>query len=137
MPELLAERCGAKTVLTDTGQLLNGALLNQGLVDEISLPVLPIVVGQAKYSLWDGGAGNVRLELGGAQAFPGGKVWLTCRVARAKQAPRPLRGIGRGRRFRRGRGGPVGRLGLALLGFPQALGLLLLLLGDFPLVLGE
>lgn len=81
--ELLAERYGAKTVLTDTGQILNCALLNRGLVDEISLLVHPVIVGKSRYSLLDGVAGNVRLELAATREFPGGKVWLNYKVANA------------------------------------------------------
>lgn len=79
--DLLAERYGARTVLTDTGQILNCALLNLGLVDEISLLVHPVVVGKTKYPLLDGVAGNVRLALATARELPGGKVWLNYTVA--------------------------------------------------------
>lgn len=43
--ELLSEKYEVKTVLIDAGGLLNAALLERGLVDEISLVVAPCLVG--------------------------------------------------------------------------------------------
>jgi 2,5-diamino-6-(ribosylamino)-4(3H)-pyrimidinone 5'-phosphate reductase len=42
--ELLGKEYGARTVLTDTGASLGGLLLDQGLADEVSLLVHPVVV---------------------------------------------------------------------------------------------
>ncbi len=78
--DLLAKQYLAKTILTDTGQILNCTLINQGLVDEISLLVHPVIVGQRQYPLLAGVAGNVQLELAGAKELAGGKVWLIYQV---------------------------------------------------------
>lgn len=43
--EILAERYNSKTVLTDSGGILNSILLEQGLVSEISIIVSPVLVG--------------------------------------------------------------------------------------------
>ena len=43
--QLLSEKYGVKTVLADTGKILGNLLLNQGLVNEISLLIHPIIVG--------------------------------------------------------------------------------------------
>ena len=42
--ELLHEKYSCETVLTDSGGILNNLLLEQGLVDEISLLIHPVVV---------------------------------------------------------------------------------------------
>ena len=42
----LAKTYHAKKILTDTGRILNCILLNNNLVDEISLPVHPVIVGK-------------------------------------------------------------------------------------------
>jgi 2,5-diamino-6-(ribosylamino)-4(3H)-pyrimidinone 5'-phosphate reductase len=47
--EELNKRYGAKTILLDSGGALNGVLLREGLVSEISLLVHPLVVGGAGY----------------------------------------------------------------------------------------
>ena len=43
--ELLTEKYHATTMLADTGSILSNLLLDQGLVDEISLLVHPVIVG--------------------------------------------------------------------------------------------
>jgi len=55
LPKALTElstRYHVKTLLTDTGRVLGNLLLNQGLVDEISLLVHPIVVGKRSYNMF-------------------------------------------------------------------------------------
>jgi 2,5-diamino-6-(ribosylamino)-4(3H)-pyrimidinone 5'-phosphate reductase len=43
--EMLAERYKVKTVLTDSGGILNSILIEQGLVSEISIIISPVLVG--------------------------------------------------------------------------------------------
>jgi 2,5-diamino-6-(ribosylamino)-4(3H)-pyrimidinone 5'-phosphate reductase len=43
--EILAERYNSKTVLTDSGGILNSILIEQGLVSEISIIISPVLVG--------------------------------------------------------------------------------------------
>jgi 2,5-diamino-6-(ribosylamino)-4(3H)-pyrimidinone 5'-phosphate reductase len=47
--EELNKKFGAKTILLDSGGILNGVLLREGLVSEISLLVHPLVVGGVGY----------------------------------------------------------------------------------------
>jgi 2,5-diamino-6-(ribosylamino)-4(3H)-pyrimidinone 5'-phosphate reductase len=47
--EELSKEYGAKTILLDSGGTLNGVLLREGLVSEISLLVHPLVVGGTGY----------------------------------------------------------------------------------------
>ena len=51
---MLAEREGAEVVRVDSGGALTGALLDAGLVDELSLLVHPCVVGGATDPRWHG-----------------------------------------------------------------------------------
>jgi len=44
--EILNQEHGVKTLLTDTGSILSNLLINQGLVDEISLLVSPVLIGK-------------------------------------------------------------------------------------------
>jgi 2,5-diamino-6-(ribosylamino)-4(3H)-pyrimidinone 5'-phosphate reductase len=43
--EILVERYNSKTVLTDSGGILNSILIEQGLVSEISIIISPVLVG--------------------------------------------------------------------------------------------
>ena len=51
--EILAENYGAKTVLTDAGLTLNSILLENGLVDEISLLISPTLAGKEALKLFE------------------------------------------------------------------------------------
>jgi 2,5-diamino-6-(ribosylamino)-4(3H)-pyrimidinone 5'-phosphate reductase len=77
---LLSKQYHAETILTDTGRILNCTLLNQGLVNEISLLVHPVIVGKTQHTLMGGVTGNVILKLIGTKKFGDGKVWLTYKV---------------------------------------------------------
>lgn len=80
---LLSKQYHAKTILTDTGRILNCTLLNQGLVDEISLLVHPIIAGKNRYALMGNVDANITLKLTGTRKLGGGKVWLTYNVIHA------------------------------------------------------
>ena len=77
--ELLSEEYNVKTVLADTGQILGNLLLNQGLVNEISLLVHPTIVGPKCYGMFCG-AENVKLTLMHNETFDEKYVWLVYRV---------------------------------------------------------
>lgn len=78
----LAEEYKAKKILTDTGRILNCILLNEGLVDEVSLLVHPVIVGGNQYPLLGGVADNIALSLVKNEAMGGEKVWLVYRVVK-------------------------------------------------------
>jgi len=61
--ELLLKKYKAKRILADTGKILGNLLLNQGLVDEISLLVHPVIVGKSAYNMFGDAAGNISLKL--------------------------------------------------------------------------
>jgi len=82
----IAGRFGAKTIRVDSGGTLNGILLRQGLVDEISLLIHPQYVGGISprtlfraedLTISDG---VIKLELAGNETLPGGLVWLRYNV---------------------------------------------------------
>jgi 2,5-diamino-6-(ribosylamino)-4(3H)-pyrimidinone 5'-phosphate reductase len=79
----LAEREGAGLVRVDSGGSLIGALLRDGLVDEVSLLVHPCIAGAAGERAWHGGAAVRALDLERIAAEPlvGGLTWLRYRVS--------------------------------------------------------
>ena len=79
---MLAEREGAEVVRVDSGGALTGALLDAGLVDELSLLVHPCVVGGATDRRWHGPVPSsaTRLESLGTERLDDGLLWLRYRV---------------------------------------------------------
>jgi 2,5-diamino-6-(ribosylamino)-4(3H)-pyrimidinone 5'-phosphate reductase len=81
--EILAEHCGAKTVLIDAGATLNSILLENGLVDEISLLISPVLVGKEPLKLFEKlnlSGERLNLELIRNETMDGDHVLLTYRV---------------------------------------------------------
>jgi 2,5-diamino-6-(ribosylamino)-4(3H)-pyrimidinone 5'-phosphate reductase len=81
--EILSERYNVNTVLTDAGGTLNGILLAQGLVNEISLLVAPTVVGKAGanvFGTFDPGKNGISLELLKSESVDANYVWLVYKV---------------------------------------------------------
>jgi 2,5-diamino-6-(ribosylamino)-4(3H)-pyrimidinone 5'-phosphate reductase len=78
----LAERDGAEVVRVDSGGTLIGALLEAGLVDELSLLVHPCVASAAAERHWHGPGSlpTTRLESLASERFEDGLVWLRYRV---------------------------------------------------------
>jgi 2,5-diamino-6-(ribosylamino)-4(3H)-pyrimidinone 5'-phosphate reductase len=61
--EQLNSRYGIKTIVTDTGGVLAGVLLDEGLVDEVHLLVAPEIVGKKAVHLFRNVKRNVKLTL--------------------------------------------------------------------------
>ncbi len=80
--EELNERYGVKTVRVDSGGTLNGVLLREGLVDEVSVVVHPQLVGgtspRSMFKAPDLGSeeGVIDLDLKSSRKLKGGAVWL-------------------------------------------------------------
>lgn len=83
---VLNEEYGVKTVRTDSGGMLNGALLRVGLVDEISLLISPDLVGGTSPKSFFRAAdlesvdGVLKLELFHVGRLEHDVVWLRYRV---------------------------------------------------------
>ena len=79
----LGEREEAGVVRVDSGGALNGALLEAGLVDELSLLVHPCLAGEAGTRRWHGDAAapTRQLEPRAVEQLEGGLLWLRYRSA--------------------------------------------------------
>jgi 2,5-diamino-6-(ribosylamino)-4(3H)-pyrimidinone 5'-phosphate reductase len=73
------EALGGEVVRVDSGGTLNGALLRAGVVDEVSLLVHPVVVGDGRR--WWGDAAAFDLSLRAVSAVGSGLAWLRYAVA--------------------------------------------------------
>ena len=82
--ETLRSDFRVRTVRVDSGGVLNGLLLRQGLVSEVSLLVHPeLVGGTMPRTFYSGPAlpeGRFVFRLFGMQKVKGGLVWLRYRV---------------------------------------------------------
>jgi 2,5-diamino-6-(ribosylamino)-4(3H)-pyrimidinone 5'-phosphate reductase len=78
---LLVEKYKVGTVLVDAGRILSNLLLKQGLVDEISLLVHPVIVGGRSYGLFSDVVGVTNLELLKSERLNEGYTWLGYRIA--------------------------------------------------------
>lgn len=79
--EMLNEKYGIKTVLTDTGSTLISVLLELGLVNEISLLVAP-VIAKERIPIFAKFERELKMKLMKNESFENGYVWLVYRVER-------------------------------------------------------
>lgn len=80
---VLSGKYGVRTILVDSGPMLNGVLLNIGLIDEMSLLVFPILVGGKSDKLLtylNMGNQNVHLELLAHEYLDEGTMLLRYKV---------------------------------------------------------
>jgi dihydrofolate reductase len=66
---------GVRRVYVDGGAVIQ-LFLREGLIDDITLSIIPVVLGDG-IPLFAGGGPGRRLRLAGSQAFPSGLVQLT------------------------------------------------------------
>ena len=86
--EILNRELGVKRLLLEGGGTVNGAFLRAGLVDEISLILIPAVDGaKGAPSVFDSGDAQAEprppieaMSLEGSQVLEGGAVWLRYRL---------------------------------------------------------
>lgn len=82
----LRSRLGLRTLMLEGGGTFNGAMLQAGLVDEVSQVIVPVVDGGAGVpGLFDvpgrtASKAVARLQLQRSRRLPGGVVWLHYRV---------------------------------------------------------
>ncbi|HPT22818.1 MAG TPA: dihydrofolate reductase family protein [Bacteroidales bacterium] len=74
--EHLREEFNVARILTDTGKVLLNILLNMGMVNEISLLVHPLIIGEKGYSIFSNVNRNLNLKLKKSEQFENGCVWM-------------------------------------------------------------
>jgi len=84
---LLSQEYNAKTILTDTGRILGNILLNQGLVDEISLLVHPVIVGKKSYCMFRDIERYFEVTLMKCELLKEQYVWLVYKVKKKEKCP--------------------------------------------------
>ena len=83
--EILNERYQCKTIITDSGGTLNRLLLEEGLVDEISLLISPVITGTGQprlFSQLQTNEKNIKLELLGSEVQANKEVHVRYKVIR-------------------------------------------------------
>jgi 2,5-diamino-6-(ribosylamino)-4(3H)-pyrimidinone 5'-phosphate reductase len=84
---LLTKDYHVKTVVTDTGRILGNLLLDQGLVDEISLLIHPVIVGGTAYRMFDAIEKNHDVTLVKCERLKMQYIWLLYMIKK-KRSPR-------------------------------------------------
>ena len=77
---LLAKTYQVKTIVTDTGRILGNLLLNQGLVDEISLLVHPVIVGKTAYPMFSDISKNLDGTLMKCEQLEKHFIWILYKI---------------------------------------------------------
>jgi 2,5-diamino-6-(ribosylamino)-4(3H)-pyrimidinone 5'-phosphate reductase len=83
---LLCKKYHAKTILTDTGRILGNLLLNQGLVDEISLLIHPVIVGNKSYNMFRDIERNLSVSLLKCERLEKQYIWLVYTVKKKRKS---------------------------------------------------
>lgn len=78
--KILSDRYKVKTILTDSGAILGNLLLNKGLVNEISLLIHPIIVGENSYNIFENINKKVKLFMIKNKVFNDGLIWIVYKV---------------------------------------------------------
>ena len=76
----LALRYGVETILVDTGSRLGNVLLNEGLVDEISLVVTPEILAKSDRHLFEGVESHISLRNKKCETLPDGYIWIVYEI---------------------------------------------------------
>ncbi len=76
----LSEKFGVRRILTDTGRILGNILISSGLVNEISLLVHPVIIGEKCYPMFSDLTKNSELKLVKSEAYENGCVWVVYRL---------------------------------------------------------
>jgi len=69
-----------RRILTDTGRVLGNLLPNLGLVNEISLLIHPLIVGESCYPMFSEIKGNISLKLKKSEQFENGCIWAVYNI---------------------------------------------------------
>ena len=80
----LMEEFGISRILTDTGRVLGNILFNLGIVNELSLLIHPLIVGEKCYPMFSEINGNKSLKLIKSEQFENGCIWAVYRTEPSK-----------------------------------------------------
>lgn len=78
----LSEKHSVRNILVDTGSTLGNILLNNGLVDEISLIISPEIVGKQSKSLFENIEIKINLQCKNCELMKDGYIWITYKVVK-------------------------------------------------------
>jgi 2,5-diamino-6-(ribosylamino)-4(3H)-pyrimidinone 5'-phosphate reductase len=81
----LMEDFGISRIMTDTGRILGNILLNLGVVNELSLLIHPLVIGEKYYSMFSDVKGNKSFKLLKSEQFENGCIWAVYRIEPSKK----------------------------------------------------
>ena len=81
--EHLFKKYDAKTILTDCGKILTNLLLDLGFVNEISLLIHPVIVGDKSYNIFNLTNKKIQLKLLKNEILNEEYIWLVYKVIRA------------------------------------------------------
>ena len=89
--QMLRERFGVDTVRTDSGGILNMALLRQGLLDEVSLLFHPVFAGQGSLPLLVRAEADflltpAQLAITSVESLRGGVLWFRASLTAKREA---------------------------------------------------
>lgn len=76
----LTEKYSIQTILVDTGSKLGNVLLNDNIVDEISLIVSPEIVGKSSANLFENIKSKVELQCTRCELLKDSYSWLTYKI---------------------------------------------------------
>ncbi|OFX83981.1 MAG: hypothetical protein A2W99_03490 [Bacteroidetes bacterium GWF2_33_16] len=79
--EVLAKKYKINTILVDTGSKLGNILLNNDLVNEISLVISPEIIGKSSTNLFEGVNKPITLEGTHSELFKDGYLWITYKLS--------------------------------------------------------
>jgi 2,5-diamino-6-(ribosylamino)-4(3H)-pyrimidinone 5'-phosphate reductase len=78
--ELLFRKYKIKTILTDCGKILSNILINQGFVNEISLLIHPVIVGDKSYNIFSDITKKIKLKLLKSVTLNKNYIWLVFKI---------------------------------------------------------
>lgn len=74
--QILYDKYGGKTIITDAGSILSNLLIEQGLATGISLLIHPVIVGKKCYNMFSNIRNNTSLSLVKKEFIDDQYVWL-------------------------------------------------------------
>lgn len=80
--ELIAKKYDCNIILVDSGRELTNALINQNLISEISLLIIPVIVGGKAENLFTNVLNPKNLTLVKEEKYPGGYIHVSYKVVK-------------------------------------------------------